>query len=130
MSLQKKAALRSIFRQQIILGSLGFFALAVFSHVLYAISFFCGVVMMAANGWWLARRFEKTIGLSVESSQRSLYAGAAIRFVSLIVGLVLANLIGLHLLLVAAGMFIAQVVVFVSALVLFGKERHASANKD
>jgi len=123
MSLQKEAALRSILRQQLMLGVLGFLALAAFAQILYAISFFCGVLMMVANGWWLARRFEKTTGLSVESSQRSLYAGAAVRFMSLIAGLLLAQLIGLHLLLVAAGMFVAQVLVFVSALMLFGKER-------
>jgi len=65
----------------------------------------------------------KTNGLSVEAGQRSLYAGAAIRFVSLIVGLLLAYAMGLHLLLVAAGMFVAQTVIFISALVGFKREQ-------
>jgi len=123
MSLQKDSALRSILRQQMVVGAFGFIALVSFSQVLYAISFFFGVLMMTVNGWWLAKRFEKTTGLSVESSQRSLYAGAAVRFLALIAGLMLAHLIGLHLLLVAAGMFVAQALVFLSALVLFGKNR-------
>ena len=121
MSLKNDAVLRSILRQQLMFGVFGFFALVSIGQMLYGISFFFGVLMMAVNGCWLAKRFEKTSGLSVESSQRSLYAGAAVRFVALIAGLVLAHLIGFHLLLVAAGMFVAQAVVFISALRLFGK---------
>ncbi|MDQ7000740.1 MAG: ATP synthase subunit I [Mariprofundus sp.] len=122
MSLKNDAVLRSILRQQLMFGAFGFFALVSFSQMLYGVSFFIGVLMMTVNGWWLAKRFEKTTGLSVESSQRSLYAGAAVRFLALIAGLVLAHLIGLHLLLVAVGMFVAQAVVFVSALFMFGKK--------
>jgi len=110
-------------RLQLVLGALGFLALAALSQINYALSFLCGVLLMAVNGWWLARRLDKTGGLDVEAGQRSLYAGAAIRFVALIAGLLLAHVIGLHLLLVAAGMFVAQASVFVSALMLFGKER-------
>jgi len=121
MSLKNGSALRSILRQQLLIGAFGFIALVSFSQILYGISFFFGVLVMTINGWWLAKRFEKTAGLSAESSQRSLYAGAAVRFLALLAGLMLAHLIGFHLLLVAAGMFVAQTVVFVSALVMFGK---------
>jgi len=119
MAQVKKSALVRILRQQMIIGLLGFVVLATMVQMDYALSFLWGVALMTANSWWLARRFEKTTGLSVESSQRSLYAGAVIRFVSLLAGLLLAHLIGLHLLLVAAGMFVAQAVVFVSALIGF-----------
>ena len=115
--------MRNILRLQIVVGVFGALALVVFGYTLFAASFFCGVAMMAANGWWLAVRLEKTNGLNVEAGQRSLYAGAAIRFVSLIVGLLLAYAMGLHLLLVAAGMFVAQTSVFVSALVGFKREQ-------
>ncbi len=123
MFTQRERPLRNILRLQIVVGVVGALALVVFGYFLFAASFFCGVVMMAVNGWWLAARLEKTNGLSVEAGQRSLYAGAAIRFVSLIVGLLLAYAMGLHLLLVAAGMFVAQTVIFISALVGFKREQ-------
>jgi len=44
-----------------------------------------------------------------------LYAGAAIRFIGFLVALVLANVMGLHLLVVAGGLLLAQVVMFVYA---------------
>jgi len=127
MALQKKSTLARMLRLQIITGVLGFLALAAFVQTIYALSLLCGVLLMAVNGWWLAKRLEQTNGLSIEAGQRSLYAGAVIRFVSLLAGLVLAHVVGLHLLLVAAGMFIAQTVVFISAMVGFNREKNDPA---
>ncbi len=123
MSLKQGSSLMGLLRLQFVVGVFGFLALSTFSQMNYALSYACGVLLMVANGWWLAIRIDKTVGLDVESSQRSLYAGAVIRFVSLIAGLLLAQLIGLHLLLVAAGMFVAQVVVYVAALLGFKLEQ-------
>jgi len=122
MSVIEKPALRRILRLQLVLGIMVFLALAVIGQIHYALSFLCGVLLMAVNGWWLARRLDQSSGLGVEAGQRSLYAGAAIRFIALIAGLLLAHMIGLHLLLVAAGMFVAQASVFVSALAGFQAE--------
>jgi len=122
MSVTEKSSLRRLLRLQLVLGTLGFSMLATLSQMNYALSFLCGVLLMAVNGWWLARRLDKTSGLGVEAGQQSLYAGAAIRFIALIAGLLLAHVAGLHLLLVAAGMFVAQVSVFVLALAGFRKE--------
>jgi len=122
MDLQKKPPHARILRLQIIAGVAGSVAFEVFGQTVYALSFLSGVMLMAANGWWLAIRLDRTEGLGVEAGQRSLYAGAVVRFVALLAGLLLAQVIGLHLLLIAAGMFIAQVVVFVSALVGFNRE--------
>ncbi len=123
MSLQKESAFMRIFQLQVIVGVVGFLSLAAFGQIVYAFSFICGVLMMAANGWWLARRLGRLDGLSVEAGQRALYAGAAIRFVSLIAGLLLSHVIGLHLLWVATGMFVAQAAIFISALVGFRREQ-------
>jgi len=123
MDLHRKSPQTRILRLQIVAGVTGSMALAVFGQTVYALSFLSGVMLMAVNGWWLARRLDQTDGLTVEAGQRSLYAGAVVRFVALLAGLLLAQLIGLHLLLVAAGMFIAQAVVFVSALAGFSREK-------
>jgi len=128
VSVIEKSSLSRILRLQLVLGFVGFLLLAVIGHMNYAQPFLYGALLMAVNGWWLARRLDKTNGLDVEAGQRSLYAGAAIRFVALIAGLLLAYVIGLHLLLVAAGMFVAQVSVFVSALAGFKKECASTQN--
>jgi len=128
VSVIEKSSLSRILRLQLVLGLFVFLLLAAMGQMNYAQSCLYGVLLMAVNGWWLARRLARVSGLDVEAGQRSLYAGAAIRFVALIAGLLLAYAIGLHLLLVAAGMFIAQVSVFVSALAGFRKEYASAGN--
>ena len=122
MTLERSSVFARIFRTQMIAGALVFICLAAFGQMVYAVSLFYGVAVMAGNAWWLARRLEKTDGLDVQAGQRSLYAGAALRFVALIAVLLAAHLIGLHLLAVAAGMFVAQAVVFITAMNEFKKE--------
>ncbi len=121
---EENAVLKRIFIMQLVAGFFGLLVLLVVGRIEYALSYVFGVVLMTANGYWLASRLAKTGGLSIEAGQRSLYAGAAIRFVSLIAGLLLAHLLGFHLLLVAAGMFIAQAVVFMVALVGLGRDQN------
>ncbi len=124
MALYKQSSPAQLLRRQFVAGVLGFLALAAAGQLAWAVSLLGGVLLMAGNGYWLARRLEQTDGLDVEESQRSLYVGAAARFAALLAALLVAQLVGLHLLLVAAGMFFAQAVVFVSALIGFGKERY------
>jgi len=120
---EKKASSYAVFfRMQLLAGVVGFLLLSVFVQAGWAVAYFYGLLLMVANASWLARRLDKTGELDVEASQRSLFAGAGLRFVALIAGLLLAHWIGLHLLLVAGGMFIAQLVVFVTAIVGFKKE--------
>jgi len=102
---------------QAITGILGSLVLLVLGYATFAAAFFYGVLLMILNAWLLARRLNQTHKMSVEAVQRSIYAGAAIRFVMLIAGLLLGHLLGLHLLLVAAGMFVAQVLVYMLALI-------------
>ncbi|MDQ6996292.1 MAG: ATP synthase subunit I [Mariprofundus sp.] len=116
MTLGQTSAVTTIIRWQIISGVAGFFIMAVGGKSYLGLAFACGVALMVINGWWLARRMEKVRDLGVEAGQRSLYAGAALRFVGLIAGLLLAQLAGLNLLAVASGMFVAQAAVFFSAL--------------
>lgn len=123
MDLEKKHPLIRMLRLQIATGVLGFFVFVAAGQVIYALSFLSGVMLMAGNGWWLARRLDRTDGLSVEAGQQSLYAGAVFRFVSLLTALLLAHVIGLHLLLVAAGMFIAQALIFIYAIIGFNREK-------
>jgi len=121
MALEKSSVFARILRAQLVAGALGFAVLMLIGQADFAFALLYGLMLMVVNAWWLARRLEKTRGLGVEASQRSLFAGASLRFVALLAGLLLAHLIGLHLLAVASGMFIAQAVVFVTAALEFKK---------
>jgi len=122
MALEESTAFARIIRTQAIAGVLGLIGLALIGQFEHVFSLLYGIGLMIGNSWWLACRLEKTHSLDVEAGQRSLYAGAALRFVALIVVLLVAQALGLHLLVVAAGMFIAQAAVFVAALIEFKKE--------
>ncbi len=110
-------------RLQLIIGSIGFVGLVLVGRIEFAFALLYGVVLMVVNAAWLARRLEKTAGLDVQASQRSLYQGAALRFVALLAGLFIAQLLNLHLLIIAGGMFLAQAVIFICALLGFMKEQ-------
>lgn len=122
MSLIKESAIGLMVRLQVVVGILGFAGLLLFGQAGSALSLLYGVAMMVVNSIWLARRLDKTRGLDADAGKRSLYAGAVLRFAAMIAGLVLAYFAGLHLLVVAAGVFLAQAVVFVSALAGIRKE--------
>jgi len=107
---------------QAVAGALGFLILLVLGYAVFAFSYLFGVLLMGLNAWWLARSLSKALDKSVEAIQSSIYSGAAIRFGVLIIGLLLAHLLDLHLLLVAIGMFVAQVLVYMLALLDFRKE--------
>ncbi|MBL4775357.1 MAG: ATP synthase subunit I [Mariprofundus sp.] len=124
MAQQKESSYAVFFRMQLMVGILGFLLLAAFAQLEWALAYLYGMALMMANASWLARRLEKTRNLAVDAGQRSLFAGAALRFIALIAGLLLAQVVGLHLLLVAGGMFVAQVVVFVAAMIGFKKEEN------
>jgi len=121
MSQFRVFAVGSIVRMQILTGIIGFLAIIMFGSVVYACSFVYGIALMVANGCWLASRLAKVDGLDVRHGQQSLYAGAAIRFVALIAGLLLAQWFGFHLLVVAIGMFIAQAALFIFTLCEYRK---------
>jgi len=104
-------------RLQFLSGIAGFLILAWFGQAIHAVAFAYGTVLMVLNGFWLAHRLEKIRVMDAKSGQVSLYAGAVVRFVALIIGLLFAHQLGLHLLFVAAGIFVAQVSLFAFAFV-------------
>ncbi|NWF35916.1 ATP synthase subunit I [Mariprofundus sp. KV] len=122
MSLLKESAIGLMVRLQIVIGVLGFVGLLLFDQTGSALSLLYGVAMMVVNSIWLARRLDRTRGLDADAGKRSLYVGAVLRFAALIAGLMLAYLAGLHLLVVAVGVFLAQAVVFATALAGIRKE--------
>jgi hypothetical protein len=122
MSTSKLLVSNVIFRLQLFVGFFGFSGLALAGRIEFAWALLYGVVLMVANAVWLAHRLRKTENLDAGASQRSLYQGAAIRFVALLAGLFLAHYMNLHLLVVAGGMFLAQAVVFACALFGFMKD--------
>jgi len=119
----KLLASNIMIRLQLVIGFLGFAGLVLAGLSEFAFALLYGVALMVINAVWLAHRLEKTTSLDAGASQRSLYQGAAIRFVALLAGLFLAQFLNLHLLIVAGGMFLAQAIVFVCALLGFMKEQ-------
>ncbi len=122
MSLVKEAVIGKIVRIQLLVGAFGASGLVLFNQIEAAASLAYGVVMMVVNAVWLAKRLDRTQGMGAQAGKQSIYAGVALRFLALITALIMAYLAGLHLLMVAAGMFLAQAVIFISALVDVRKE--------
>jgi len=95
----------------------GFILLVFFmltGNAITAFSCLYGSALMAAGSWELARRLQS--GVNQDALQRSLYAGAVIRFVLVLVGLAIGYLIGLYLPAIAGGMFAAQVIFYMVSL--------------
>jgi len=80
-----------------------------------------GVLLSLLNGLWLLSRIKQANAMDYASCQRSLYTGAVIRFMVFLLALVVAGVIGLHLLAVAAGLMVAQAGMFAYAA---GKARN------
>lgn len=86
-----------------------------------------GVTLSLLNGLWLTKRLERAKAMDAPGGQRYLYAGAAILFIGFLGALILAIVLGLHLLSVAGGLLLAQIVMFVYAA---GKARSELIGRD
>jgi hypothetical protein len=113
----------NLVRLQLLAGVFGFFCLALAGRIEFAFALLYGVALMLANAAWLAHRLEKSASLDAAAGLRSLYMGAAVRFLALLAGLLLAYGLNLHLLVVASGMFLAQAIVFACAMTGFMKDQ-------
>ncbi len=98
------------------------FALACWLGLISGVSCLFGVALMFLNNLWLARRIADSGSLDAEGAKRLLYVGAVVRFFVLLIAMLLAYALGLHLLFVAAGIFLAQVVVFVRTALVAKRE--------
>jgi len=74
-----------------------------------AISFLSGGILVSLNSVLLARSVVGSSQVEGADGRGVLYRSAVVRFLLLIVALTGANLMGLHLLAIAAGMFMAYV---------------------
>jgi len=74
-----------------------------------------GVMLSLLNGLWLTKRLDRAQAMDSPGGQHSLYAGAAILFIGFLVALIMAIVLGLHLLAVAGGLLLAQIAMFVYA---------------
>jgi len=77
-------------------------------------AFAYGLGLMAANAMVLVSVVGWASKQEAKAGQRGLYAAAAARFVVVLAMLALAYGLGLHLLVVAAGMLVAQLAVYIS----------------
>jgi len=109
--------------RQLIVGGSVAVGFAFFARLEIGFAILFGVLLMIVNAAWLNCRMMAADGLDVEAGQRTLYSGAVLRFGGLLLGLLAAGLMGLHLLFVALGMFVAQAVMFFTALRGFAKNR-------
>ena len=103
---------RATIRWQMILGLVAAAAVAVWLGPKFGLAVLYGAAFATLNSLWLARRVARAAVLDQVTGQRILYLGAVLRFVSLLGALILAHLLGLHLLAVAGGLLVAQLALF------------------
>jgi hypothetical protein len=89
-----------------------------------------GVAFAMLNAYWLAQRMVRASQLDRAGSQRVVYASAVQRFLFLLLALFAAYKLGLHLLAVAAGLLVAQMAMFVFALLNAGVEIGSGSDSD
>ena len=103
---------RATIKWQMILGLIATVGVAIWLGLWFGLAVLYGVAFASLNSFWLARRVERAAVLDQITGQRILYLGAVLRFVALLGALVLAHLLGLHLLAVAGGLLVAQLALF------------------
>lgn len=103
---------RTTIWKQVIFGLVAAVGVSIWLGPWLGLAVLYGAVFTALNSLWLARRVERAAALDPVTGQRVLYLGAVLRFVALLGILILAHLLGLHLLAVAGGLLVAQLAVF------------------
>jgi len=98
-----------LFRIQFLTALIASFFVWVWQDEVMAISFLSGGILVGLNSVLLARSVVGSSRSGAVDGRGALYRSAAIRFLLLVFALIGANLMGLHLLAVAAGMFTAYV---------------------
>ena len=107
-----QGSIRSIAISQFAAAMFGFLAPAAIWGFATGLAFLYGALLMLANGLWLARKVKRAADAGGMAGRRALYQSAAVRFLSLIVMLMVAYGLALSLPVVAAGMFVAQLMLF------------------
>jgi len=97
-------------------GLIGMIPAYLYFDIKVALGIGFGVLIVLLSTVLLARRISGAADTDPELGQRLLYAGAAVRFVLVLMALVVAYKLGLHLLAVAGGMLLAQLAMFVFAV--------------
>jgi len=97
---------------QCILGLVAALIVAVWRGVMPGLAVAYGAAVAVLNALWLARRVARAARTDLATGQRILYLGAVLRFLGLVAALMLAHVLGLHLLAVAGGLLVAQLAVF------------------
>ncbi|TLS68209.1 hypothetical protein FEF65_04230 [Mariprofundus erugo] len=107
-------------RYQLSAGMILMVVFAVAGNYLAGFSCLFGSMLMASGSWELARRLASSAAsVSADDLQGSLYRGAVVRFVLILVGLAVGFLLGLDLPAVAGGMFAAQVLFYFASLKMY-----------
>jgi|GEM_PF-5658857 len=115
--------IREVLCWQAVVGLAGSIAVATGLGAVLMLSLAYGVLLTMLNSFLLARRVQRAGEADKKSGQLLLYAGAVSRFSGVLAALLLAYGLGLHLLAVAGGMFLAQI-----ALIAYAA-RHAGSDE-
>ncbi len=105
-------AVRGTIRWQCMLGLATAVVVGVWRGAMPGLAVAYGSGVAVANALWLARGVARAACAEEATAQRILYLGAVSRFLGLVAALVLAHVLGLHLLAVAGGLLVAQLAVF------------------
>jgi hypothetical protein len=113
--------IRGVWFWQALTGLMASLAMGFWLGMTVMFSLAWGVLLAMGSGYFLARRLSRAALAGAERGRSLLHAGAAWRFLGVLAGLALAWALGLHLLVVAAGMLLAQLVMFVVAALGAGR---------
>jgi len=108
--------IRGVLWWQALAGMAGSIAVATGFGVVLMLSLVYGVLLTMFNSFFLACRIQRVGKADKASGQRLLYTVAVWRFLGVLAALLLAYGLGLHLLLVAGGMLLAQIALFAYAV--------------
>ncbi|MDQ6979005.1 MAG: ATP synthase subunit I [Mariprofundaceae bacterium] len=100
---------------------------AFFWNVTAGLSMLFGVIVVIATGWHTRRELENAARLDVEQGKKALLKSAVIRFLFVLLILFSAYGLGLHLLWLAAGFFIGQLVSYSFFLRMFYQQQHTQS---
>jgi len=100
---------------QAIAGLAGSIAVVIWLDTVLMLSLAYGVLLTMFSGFFLACHVQRAGNADKANGQRLLYTGAALRFLGVLAALLLSYRLGLHLLVVAGGMLLAQIALFTYA---------------
>lgn len=124
--LDHKRIIRQLVLSQCIVGIILMLIVAMIFTLMFALALCYGIMIVILSGMTLQRSIEEATNADPDSGKKLLLKSAAIRFIIVLALLFLAYALGLHLLWVAAGFFVGQLIAYVYFAQVFYQQQKQS----